>query len=348
MDTMTAVVTTGKGGYDRLEVRDVPVPVPAQDEVLVRVLAAGVNNTDINTRIGWYSSSVTRSTDEAAAGGWNRATRFPLIQGTDCCGRIVDAGSPYLRKRIGERVLVRACMRTHGFDSLDNVWMGSDFDGAFAQFVKVPAGEAFRVETGWSDVELGCVPCAYATAENLIHRARVGDGDHVLITGASGGVGSAAVQLAKRRGARVTAVCSRSKADSVREIGADAVIHRGDDPAAELGPQCVDVVIDVVGGSALTAIFDQLRRGGRYATAGAVGGPTVTLDLRTLYLRDITMYGATAWGEPVFANLISYIERNEIRPVIAGSYPLTEIVCAQKEFLTRRYVGKFVLIPPGL
>ena len=151
--TMIAVVTTGNGGYEKLDYREVPVPEPGPGEVLLQVLAAGVNNTEINTRLGWYSSSVTDSTDatsdvqEDAAeqksdGGWNKATPFPFIQGTDCCGRVVEAGDGADGVCVGARVLVRACMRPNGYDKMDNVWMASDFDGAFAQFVKVPAGKS--------------------------------------------------------------------------------------------------------------------------------------------------------------------------------------------------------------
>ena len=210
--TMKAVVTTGHGGLDRLEYRDVPVPEPASGEVLLRVLAAGVNNTEINTRLGWYSASVTTGTGGAAAaatggtiaaddGGWSAATPFPLIQGTDCCGRVVEVGPGGDARLIGRRVLVRPCMRPAGFASMETVWMGSDFDGAFAQYVKAPASEVFVVECAWSDAELGSIPCAYGTAENMLRRAAVAAGEHVLVTGASGGVGSAVVQLAKRRGA---------------------------------------------------------------------------------------------------------------------------------------------------
>jgi NADPH:quinone reductase-like Zn-dependent oxidoreductase len=145
---MDAVVTTGTGGYDKLVYRKVPVPVPGPDEVLLRVLAAGVNNTEINTRLGWYSSSVTEGTgetaDEAArpTAAGTRTTPFPLIQGTDCCGAVVAVGEGGDDTRIGDRVLVRACMRSHGFDRMDTIWLGSDFDGAFAQYVKVPAGRS--------------------------------------------------------------------------------------------------------------------------------------------------------------------------------------------------------------
>jgi NADPH:quinone reductase-like Zn-dependent oxidoreductase len=197
---MMAVVTTGNGGYDKLEYRAVPKPVPGPNEVLLRVLAAGVNNTDINTRLGWYSSSVTTDTGAAAEtqetaarqkqdGGWNGATPFPLIQGTDCCGTVVQIGEGVEQDLMGTRVLVRACMRPNGFEVMDSIWMASDFDGAFAEYVNVPASEVFSVVCDWTDEELATIPCAYGTAENMLHRAVVGVGDVVLVAGASGGVG---------------------------------------------------------------------------------------------------------------------------------------------------------------
>lgn len=354
---MKAVVTIGNGGYDRLVWSDVPVPAPGRNEVLLRVLAAGVNNTEINTRLGWYSSSVTAATNDAAVveeelptqkadGGWNEATPFPFIQGTDCCGRVVEVGADVDTALLGRRVLVRACMRPHGFGSMDNVWMGSDFDGAFAEYVKVPASEVFEVRCDWSDVELASIPCAYATAENMLHRARATAGEHVLVAGASGGVGSAAVQLAKRRGATVTAVVAGAKAEQVLAIGADRVIDRHDDPVDALGEESVDLVVDNVGGSGFASMLKVLKRGGRYVTSGAIGGPIVPLDLRTMYLKDITLIGCTAWDEPVFPNLVSYIERGEIRPLVAATFPLERIADAQREFLEKHHVGKLVLIPP--
>lgn len=356
--TMWAVVTTGKGGYDRLSWRRVPVPVPGPGEVLIRVLAAGVNNNEINTRIGWYSESVTTATGaaaqegaraarQAADGGWDQPTPFPFIQGTDCCGRVVEAGSGAEAGLAGRRVLVRPCMRREGFASLRHVWMGSDFDGAFAQYVKVPAAEVFPVDCPWTDAELATIPCAYGTAENMLHRSGAGPGEVVLVAGASGSVGSAAVQLARRRGARVIASAGRSKAADVRAIGAERVLDRDDDPEAVLGREAVDVVIDIVGGPGFPARLKLLKRGGRFVTSGAIAEPTVGLDLRDLYLKDLTLIGCTAWEAPVFPDLIGYIDRGEIRPLLARTYPLSAIAEAQKDFLEKRHVGKLVLIPPG-
>lgn len=352
---MRAVVTTGNGGLDKLEYRTVPRPVPAAGEVLVRVLAAGVNTTDINTRLGWYSAAVdggTESTAEAEErravpkedGGWSAPTPFPFIQGTDCCGRVVEVGPGGDRSVLGCRVLVRPCMRPEGFASLETVWMGSDFDGAFAEFVKVPSCEVFPVECDRSDAELGALPCAYGTAENMLGRAGVTEGERVLVSGASGGVGSAAVQLARRRGAVVTAIARPAKAAQVAALGADEVVGGRDDVAGGL-EGTFDVVVDNVGGPAFAGLLGALRRGGRYVTSGAIAGPLVTFDKRTLYLNDLTVIGCTAWDEPVFPTLVAAVEAGEVRPLVAATYPLARIADAQRAFLDKRHVGKFVLIP---
>ena len=237
---MKAVVTTGNGGYDKLAYRDVPVPTLETGEVLLQVLAAGVNNTEINTRVGWYSSTVTAGTEDTACveektatqkadGGWNKETPFPFIQGTDCCGRVAAVAPGGDESVIGTRVLVRPCMRPLGFGSKENVWMGSDFNGAFAQFVKVPAGEVFAVDCDWSDAEL--VSFLAHTAQRRIWSIAPGvcEGQHVLVAGASGGVGSAVVQLVKRRGATVTAIAGKAKMEKVLVHRVDHVIERDDD-----------------------------------------------------------------------------------------------------------------------
>lgn len=357
--TMKAVVTMGNGGYDQLVYCDVARPAPGPTEVLVQVRAAGMNNTEINTRLGWYSSSVKTSTQDAAEaeqtaptqksdGGWNAATPFPLIQGTDCCGIVAEVGAAADRHLLGLRVLVRACMRPDGFSSPENIWMASDFDGAFAQFVKVPANEVFPVNCDWSDAELATIPCAYGTAENMIQRAGVRQGTRVLVAGASGGVGSAAVQLAKRRGATVIGITTAAKMNDVRAVGVDHVIDRGANPVEALGKDSVDVVVDNVAGAGFGAMLDVLRRGGKYVSSGAIGGPVVALDMRVFYLKDLTLIGCTGWDEPVFPNLISYIERGQIRPLLARTYPLEQIASAQQEFLKKSHVGNFVLIPPQI
>lgn len=356
--TMTAVLLTGHGGIDKLEYRtDVRVPEPGPNEVLIRVAAAGINNTDINTRIGWYSKSVDEATNtggesgfesvDAADASWSgKPLEFPRIQGADVCGHIVAVGRDVDPSRIGERVLVRNMLRSYVDYRPYECWtLGSECDGGFAQFCVAPARETHKVDCDWSDVELAAIPCAYSTAENMLHRVGLG-AETVLITGASGGVGSAAVQLAKRRGADVIALCSSSKADEVRALGADRVVDRNADLVATLGECSVDVVADLVAGEQWPASLDVLRRGGRYVAAGAIAGPIVQLDVRTLYLKDLTLMGCTFQEDEVFSNLISYIEAGEFWPRVAKVFPLKEIGRAQEEFLGKKHTGKLVLTIP--
>lgn len=356
--TMHAVLLTGHGGLDKLEYRtDVAVPAPSPDDVLIRVLAAGVNNTDINTRIGWYSKSVTADTDSGGADGFDdvneedatwsgEALQLPRIQGADICGEIVAVGEGGDASRIGQRVIVRSMQRHHVEDRpFECLTIGSEIDGGFAQYCVARSDETHAVNCDWDDIELAAIPCAYSTAENMLHRASLG-AETVLITGASGGVGSAAIQLAKRRGATVIALSSASKADAVKALGADRVLDRNADLVAELGEGTVDVVVDLVAGEKWPSLLEVLRRGGRYATAGAIAGPICEIDIRTLYLKDLTLYGCTFQEDVVFENLVKYIEAGEIRPVVAGTYPLQDIAKAQEDFLTKKHTGQLVLIPP--
>jgi len=360
-ERMKAVLLTGHGGYDCLEYRnDVPVPKPEAGEVLVRVAAAGVNNTDINTRIGWYSKGVsdgtTSDSSEAGATGaqsddasWSRnALSFPRIQGADVCGEIVSVGDNVDIGRKGERVLIEPCLRADPANqTFEFTYLGSECDGGFAQYAKVDAQSAYKIDSDLSDAELASFPCSYSTAENMLSRSHVANGDVVLVTGASGGVGSAAVQLAKRRGARVIAVAGASKAHKVMALGADNVIPRGSNTLAALGPKSVDVVIDLVAGPEWPDLLEVLVAGGRYATSGAIAGPMVELDVRTLYLKDLSLLGCTSLGPEIFQNLIGYIERGEIKPVVAQMFPLRDIVEAQDVFLSKKHTGKLVLIPPS-
>lgn len=357
---MKAVLLLGHGGFEQLAYREnVPVPIPGPGEVLVCVGAAGLNNTDINTRTGWYSRAVSEGTTASAAAtgipaaraadsGWTgEAPQFPRIQGADACGRIAALGSGVNSARLGERVLIEPVFHAQAAGNrYQAIYFGSERDGAFAQFTCVPAAHAHKITSTLTDTELASFPCAYAAAENMLTRSSVARGDKLLITGASGGVGSAAVQLAKRRGASVIAIANASKAAAVESLGAARVLARDADLVASVGAESVDAVIDVVGGAQFPALLEVLVRGGRYAVAGAIAGPVVALDLRTLYLKDLRLVGCTVFEPQVFGNLVGYIERGEIRPVVASVHPLSEIVAAQREFLAKRHTGKIVLVPP--
>lgn len=348
---MRAVLLTGYGGFEKLELRDdVPVPRPRADEVLIRVGAAGVNNTDINTRIGWYSKAVAVATEAGAQNGlagakddgWSGAAfQFPRIQGADACGQIVAVGIGVDTARLGQRVLIEPVFR--GDSPQDIAYFGSEVDGAFAEYACVPAKHAYPVSSTLTDAELASFPCAYSAAENMLTRIAVSAGDRVLITGASGGVGSAAVQLARRRGAEVTAVVSAAKAAAVRALGPDRIVMRETDLALQVAPNSFDAAIDVVGGVQFGSILDCLRPGGRYAVAGSISGPVVDLDLRTLYLKDLQLVGCTVLEPNVFGNLVKYIEQGDIVPLVAGQYPLGAIQDAQRAFIEKQHFGNIVL-----
>lgn len=349
---MRGVVLTGHGGLDKLEYRtDLPVPQPGPGQILIKVAAASVNNTDVNTRIGWYSKAVRGDTGTGGAdgfaddvdtdGGWaGEPIRFPRIQGADCCGRIVAVGDGVNAARIGERVLVRTMQTTGAGGKAFASWTyGSECDGAFAEYAVADAPEAEPVlSSDWTDLELATIPCAYTTAEGMLQRVGLG-AEKVLITGAAGGVGSAAVQLAKRRGAVVTAMTSPEKVDALRALGADDTIGRNDDIPQER----FDVVVDLVAGPRWPDLLNAIRPGGRYVTSGAIAGPIVELDVRTLYLRDLTLFGSTYQPRNILPDIIGYIERGEIKPSVAAVYPLEQLVDAQKAFLDKGFVGKIAI-----
>ena len=349
--TMRGVQLTGHGGPEKLVWNDlIPTPQPGTGEVLVKVLAAGVNNTDINTRIGWYSKDVTQSTeevdpdDEVEAGGWSGALAFPLIQGGDLCGEVLTLGEGVSNVSIGMRV---TCPTNQPNPTTDEptrfLTIGSEFDGAFAQFCVVPVQQIHDVSAApLTDVEIAAIPCAHGTAFNLLSRAGVSTSDQVLITGASGGVGLAAVELAKLRGAHVTALASRSKVDAVRTVGADVVLDRN----VKLADTAFTVVIDVVGGPGWSGAIAALKPGGRYATSGAIAGPIVEADLRTIYLNDLTIYGCSFASHAVFSELIALVNGGHVKPLVSKTYLLSDIHKAQEDFAAKEFPGKIVLVPP--
>lgn len=340
--TMSAVLLKGHGDTEMLEYRDdITIPTPQENEVLIRVSAAGVNNTDINTRIGWYSKGDNDSDDASWSGN---ALQFPRIQGADVCGEIVAVGNGVNSSRIGQRVLIEPCINDVNGETINPPWyFGSECDGGFAEYTVVSSNHAYSLNSSLTDIELASFPCSYSTAENMLTRAAVIKGDRVLISGASGGVGSAAIQLAKARGATVIAITNPEKNALLLELGADQVISRHTNLVENLGANSIDVVIDLVAGEQWPQFLDVLRPKGRYAVSGAIGGAMVNLDIRTLYLKDLSFFGCTVLEPEVFTNLIHHIEQGNIKPLVAKTFPLAEIHQAQQAFQEKSHVGKIVL-----
>lgn len=359
---MRAMVLMGHGGLDKLVYHsDWPTPQPRADEVLIRVGACGINNTDINTRTAWYSNTVSEGiTDEggkqgfaeadASDGSWGEnAVSFPRIQGADAVGKIVAVGENIDPARIGERIIVDPWLLASGdwIDASRSKYFGSECDGGFAEFTCLPSINAVAINSALNDAELATFPCAYTTAENLISRTQLKPGETVVINGASGGVGSAAIQLCRLRGARVIAVASRSKADLLLALGAEAVIDRNTpnlhQALMETTKKPYDVALDVVGGESFGHLLNGLRQGGRYSSSGAISGPMTQIDLRHLVYKDLQLTGATIVPPGTMSRLVSLIEQGLLTPLLGGTWPLAEMAQAQEAFMAKKHVGNLVI-----
>lgn len=355
-EKMKGVQLTGFGDFDKLKYReDIDVPTPKKGEVLIKIGAAAVNNTDINTRIGWYSKNVDKETNQGGStgfgddvdkdGSWLGETiKFPRIQGADACGQIVAVGDGVESSRVGERVIVRSVQAlAPSKNGVECITWGSECDGGFVEYATALSDETFKIDSQLSDAELATFPCSYGTANNLVERVGIKEGDKVFITGTSGGVGSALVQLAKINGATVIGVVDPGQEDRVRGYGADTIIHRGDDYIDKVGEMSVDVVLDMVAGDQWPQLMKILKKGGKYGICGAIAGPIVKFDVRDAYLKDLSLFGTTFQSTHAFKQLVTYIEQGKIKPVIGKEFELKDIVDAQKAFLSKKYIGKIVL-----
>jgi NADPH:quinone reductase-like Zn-dependent oxidoreductase len=360
-ETMNAFVLKEHGDMDALEFHEAwPTPTATGAEVLIKVGACGLNNTDVNTRSGWYSKAVEKETTGAAYDvvddedpSWGGAPiTFPRIQGADTVGVVVACGPDADASLMGKRVMTDGWLRD--WDDPMNMdktgYFGSECDGGYAQYTKTDYRNVGVVDSPMTDAELATFSCSYSTAEGMLNRANLGKDDRILITGASGGVGSALIQLAKRRGAYVIAMASEAKHDEVGRLSPDAILPRSPENLkaalkAATGSDTVTVVADIVGGDYFSTVIDVLARGGRYTCSGAIAGPMVTLDLRTFYLRDLTFTGSTVLPPHVFGDLVGYIEKGEIEPMLAATYPLKDLHNAQQEFIDKKHTGNIVVIP---
>jgi NADPH:quinone reductase-like Zn-dependent oxidoreductase len=359
---MRAVVLTGHGGLDKLEYHeDWPTPQPGKGEVLVRVGACGLNNTDINTRTAWYSKSVTEGitdaagkvgfdTADAAQGSWGSASvTFPRIQGADVAGVIAAVGADVAESRVGERVILDPWILASGdwLDASRSRYFGSECDGGYADYSCIRSENAIRIDTAQSDAQLATYPCAYTTAENLTAKTGLQPGETVVIAGASGGVGSAAVQLCRLRGARVIAIASPVKAELLEQLGAEQVIdsNESDLEAAirEAAGGAIDVALDVVGGAMFMPLVNALRQGGRYSSSGSIAGPLVEFDLRQLVYKDLQLSGATIVPPGTMRRLVNLIEQDLLRPLLAQSFALRDLAQAQETFMLKKHIGNIVV-----
>lgn len=363
---MRAGVLTGHGGLEVIQHRtDVPVPVPRANEVLVRVGACGVNNTDVNTRTAWYNRDVNAALSEdfgvqgrgdsgdTTASSWNTASiSFPRVSGAATVGYVAAVGEDVDSSRIGERVIVDPCVRDLQAPLRAQLveYVGSERDGGFAEYMVIPSINAHAIESPLSDAELATFPCSFDTAEEMLDRARLSEGEIILITGAAGGVGTALIQLAHIRKANIIAVAGASKEQRIRDLGvAHFIARETTDLLAEVekavGPRAVDVVADVVGGPNFGGLLKMLSRGGRYTTAGAIAGPIEAIDLRDLIYKDLELYGITCPTAKTFERIVELIAAGKLTPMLDGVFPLERLADAQAELVKRQHFGKLVVTP---
>ena len=345
--TMKAMLLTGHGGPEKLVFENNwPTPDISPDEVLVRVGACGINNTDIWVREGAYGVS---DDPDAVASFGDSPLQFPIIQGADIVGVIVSCGTNIDPSRIGQHVMVDfGIYAGPGDDIPSHDYIGSGRPGGFAEYVAVPEGNAHRVETELSDVELATFCCAYITGEHMLRKARVAEGDRVLVTGASGGVGSGVIQLCRARGAIPYAVVGAGKEEAVMAIGAEGTITRGQGNLIEAARkvtrnESIDVVVDTVSGPMLPDLIEILSTQGRYATCGAMGGPMVEIDTRRIYLKNLELHGASQGTRRDFKAVRDYALSGKIKPLVAGTFALEDLGRAQEKFKKKEFVGKLVV-----
>jgi NADPH:quinone reductase-like Zn-dependent oxidoreductase len=262
----------------------------------------------------------------------------------------VAVGKDVDERLAGRRVVVDpAIYDGEGPDANPVGLTGSERDGGYAEYVTAPAERVYDVtESPLTDEQLASLPTAYGTALGMIQRGRLEQGETVLVSGASGGVGLALVQIARARGATVLAISSGPKVDSVREAGANDVIDRSGDVAEQIrgaAPQGIDVALDVVAGDLVNEGLPLLSEGGRWVVAGALGGYVVAFDVRRLYLHNAQVIGSSMHTPAHFDLLMEMARQAKIQPVVAATFSLDQAAQAQEELPRRDHVGKIVLQP---
>jgi len=363
-DTMAAMVLSGHGDIDKLEYRqDVPMPTPKAGEVLVQVTATAKNNTDRKAREGLYPTKDKGDVTSFAMGGEPTFT-FPRIQGADIAGRIAAVGEGVDASRIGERGLLDFNLYADARRDINLTpdYYGHGADGGYAEYVAVPADQFHHIPNPeLADAELASLGmCSYQTAYHMMTSANVSRGERVLVTGASGGVGTALIQLCRIVGAIPYAVSQLDKAAALKAMGAEAVIDRGDLPTfvervlAATGGAPIDAVMDLVGGEMTQLFIDtmindmQVRNSyPRLSIAGASGGNLSEMMWTRIYLYQVQIFGVSHGTREEAEQLMAWIRSGNLKPVLHAAFKLSELHDAERYFVNRgsNYLGKIVIVP---
>lgn len=362
--TMKAMLLTGHGGVEKLQyAEDVPTPEAAGGEVLVKVTATAKNNTDRKAREGLYPTKDKGEVTSFQMGGSATLT-FPRIQGADVVGRIVAVGDGVNQSRIGERGLLDFNLYADGRRDINLTpdYYGHGADGGFAEYIAVPSDQFHQIENpDLADAELASMGmCSYQTALHMLTSARVKSGENILVTGASGGVGTALIQLCRILGAIPYALSQQDKADALLNLGAEAVLDRSamagftDRVRALTGDRPIDAVMDLAGGDMTdqfidTMIFDMNSRGDypRLSIAGASAGNFSEIMWTRIYLYQVQIFGVSHGTRQEAEQLVAWIRSGQLRPVLHAAFRLSELHEAEHYFVNRNsnYLGKIVIVP---
>jgi NADPH:quinone reductase-like Zn-dependent oxidoreductase len=361
-NTMKAMVLTGHGDVDKLEYQDVSVPAPGPGEVLVQVTATAKNNTDRKAREGLYPTKKGEMTSFQMGG--KPTLVFPRIQGADIAGRVVAVGDGVDESRIGERGLLDFNIYANDRRDINLTpdYFGHGADGGYAEYVALPSDQFHHIPNAeLADAEVASMGmCSYQTAMHMLTSANISAGERVLVTGASGGVGTALIQLCRIMGAIPYALSKQDKASALLELGAEAVLDRSDMDSfvdrvkAETGGKPIDAVMDLVGGEMTdvfidTMIFDMNARSTypRLSIAGASGGNISEILWTRIYLYQVQIFGVSHGTREEAEQLMAWIRGGQLKPVLHGAFKLSDLHRAETYFVNRgsNYLGKIVIVP---
>lgn len=343
---MKAMVQHGYGGTEVMRFEEVADPPVGPFDVLVRARATCLNRLDVLHRTGPPLLP---------------NFRLPHIAGMDVAGDVVEVGTEVVGIRCGDRVVINPslhCGSCHlcrrGLDGFcpDVAVVGGNRPGGYAELCAVPATHVYRLPDGVGYEEAATVPTVYSTAwQALVVSSRLSIGETLLVHAAASGVSVAAIQLAKRAGARVIATASsQAKLEVAQRIGADVVVNnRSEDVVArvraETGGEGVDAVLDHVGPALFDASLRSLRPRGRLLFCGTTTGAVATVNLPHAYHLGISLIGVEPYSYTEFGRMLDYYWAHEFVPVVDSSYSLAEAAEAQERLAGGQALGKVVLVP---
>jgi NADPH:quinone reductase-like Zn-dependent oxidoreductase len=340
---MKAITFDQHGSAEVLTCAELPTPAPGPGEVLVKLAAAALNRMDLWVRNGWPGIKLN----------------YPHIPGADGAGEIAAVGEGVSPWQPGDRVVINAnlgcgacsfCLA--GQDNLCQSWhlLGETVRGTYAEYVVVPARQVYRLPEGFDAVTAAAAGLVFHTAwHSLIRRGHLQAGESVLIVGASGGVNTACIQIAKLAGATVYVVGSNSAKLALAErLGADVLIDRSAEANwaktvfALTGKRGVDVVVDNVGVT-FPLSFRAARKGGRILTVGNTGGAQFEIDNRFVFGKHLSILGSTMGTLEDFATVMELVFAGKLQVAIDRTYPLAEVRAAHERLESGQQLGKIAL-----